>query len=89
MQNEELKNMIERYFLALENKNEYEITTFYTKDQKKSNWKHIEPIGVRLHHIPTGIVVECDKFNLWQNRNDCIQQFLNILLTGVSDGKNI
>lgn len=60
--------------------NELHITTFKGKHNSKGSWSTETPLGVKIVHLPTGYVVECDDFkSQHKNRGVCIEALKELL----------
>lgn len=65
------------------NTNDLHINTFKGKHNSKGGWSTETPLGVKIVHIPTGYVVECDDFrSQHKNKEVCIEALKELLEYG-------
>ncbi len=59
------------------------ISLYYGKHNPSGNWLMSSQSGVRIVHIPTGYVVECDDFrSQHKNKVVCIEALKELLMEG-------
>lgn len=63
------------------NISELHINTFKGKHNSKGGWSTETPLGVKIVHLPTGYVVECDDFKRQhKNKAVCIEALKELLM---------
>ena len=62
------------------NTDEIVISSFYGKQSPRGNWLMSAPTGVKIVHLPTGYMVECDDFkSQHKNKSVCIEALRELL----------